>query len=340
MRYERKHLLGIKGLSREEVEHILATAEQFVQVSHRPLKRVPPLRGRTVINLFLEPSTRTRTSFEIAAKRLSADAVNISAKESSVTKGERLQDTVRTLQAMAPDIVVVRHPSSGACHYIAGQLTSSAVVNAGDGLHEHPTQALLDALTIRQQLGRLDKLKIVLVGDVLRSRVARSNIFLHHLLGNEVRAVAPPTLLPRELQELGVKVYHDMPSALEGADVVISLRMKFEYLHDHYIPSLDEFSKRFLITERLLQQYAPNSIVLAPGPFNRGTELTTEVIEGPRSQIFRQVENGVAVRMAVLFLHAKSSGSLSPEQPLSEFEVGARAGQEDFVGHKGSGRPS
>ncbi|MCC6952726.1 MAG: aspartate carbamoyltransferase catalytic subunit [Deltaproteobacteria bacterium] len=312
------HLLGIRGLSREQVEFILATAAQFVEVSERPIKRVPTLRGKTVVNLFLEASTRTRTSFEIAAKRLSADAVNIGAKDSSVTKGETLLDTVWTLQAMAPDVIVMRHPSSGAAHFIAQHLTRSAVVNAGDGLHEHPTQALLDALTIKQKLGKLTGLKIVLVGDVFRGRVARSNIFLHTLLGNEVRAVAPPTFIPPDLAQLGVKLYHDLPSALDGADVVMSLRIKTEYLQDAFIPSTDEYCRRFCITEPILAKYAPESIVLAPGPFNRGIEMSSEVVDGPRSQISKQVNYGVAVRMAVIYLLAIRQGAMNLSEHLKE----------------------
>ncbi len=296
------HLLSVAELDRDKINFILQTAEQFVEVSERSVKKVPTLRGKTVVNLFLEPSTRTRTSFEIAAKRLSADSVNISAKESSVTKGETLIDTALTIQAMAPDVVVVRHPASGAPHLIAKWLTNSAVVNAGDGLHEHPTQALLDALTIRQALGRLDNLTVCFVGDVLRSRVARSNINLHRLFGNTIRVVAPPTLAVREFRDLGAEVFYDLEPALEGADVVMSLRMKFEYQKDLYVPNLDEYSRRYCITEAKLSRYAPNSIVLAPGPFYRGVELTSEVVDGKRSQIAKQVTNGVAVRMAVLFL--------------------------------------
>lgn len=296
------HLLGIDGLSREQIEFVLDTAEQFVAVSERSVKKVPTLRGKTVVNLFLEPSTRTRTSFEIAAKRLSADAVNISGKESSTTKGETLVDTALTLQAMAPDVLVIRHSASGAAHLISRYLERTAVINAGDGLHEHPTQALLDALTIRQSLGRLDGLTLTLVGDALRGRVARSNILLHKAFGNTVRVVAPPTIAVREFEALGVEVHYHMESALEGADVVMSLRMKFEYLGDAFVPNLQEYSRKYCVTENLLAKHARNCIVLAPGPFIRGTEITSEVVDGPRSQISKQVTNGVAVRMAVIFL--------------------------------------
>lgn len=303
-----QHLLGIEGLSREQVEFYLDTAQQFCEVNERSVKKVPTLRGKTVINLFLEPSTRTRSSFEIAGKRLSAEVINVSEKQSSVTKGETLIDTALTLEAMHPDIVVMRHASSGSCELLTKVLKKAAVINAGDGLHEHPTQALLDALTIRQRLGKLSGLIITLVGDVLRSRVARSNILLHKLYGNEIRVVAPPTLAVKEFEELGARVYHDMPSALAGADVVMSLRMKHEYQTDHYIPNLDEYTRRFYISEKLLAAYAPNSVVLAPGPFIRGVEIDSPVIDGPRSLYAAQVGNGVAVRMAALFLMVSSRG--------------------------------
>ncbi len=296
------HLLGIAGLTKEQAEFYIENAEQFVEVSERDVKKVPTLRGKTVVNLFLEPSTRTRSSFEIAGKRLSADVINVSGSSSSTTKGETLIDTARTLQAMRPDVIVMRHSSSGACHLLAREVPNASIVNAGDGLHEHPTQAFLDALTIRQALGRLTNLTITLVGDVLRSRVARSNILLHRLFGNTVRIVAPPTLAVPEFQEFGCEVYHEMGPALEGADVVMSLRMKHEYLKDHFVPNLDEYTRRFYISERILAKHAPNCVVLAPGPFIRGTEIDSGVIDGPRSLYSRQVTNGVAVRMAVLFL--------------------------------------
>ncbi len=296
------HLLGIEGMSRSQIDFALDTAKEFVEVSQRNVKKVPTLRGKTVINMFLEDSTRTRSSFELAAKRLSADTINLTAKGSSINKGETLLDTAITLQSMAPDVVVIRHAAVGAPHFLAKHLKSTAVINAGDGLHEHPTQALLDALTIRQRLGRLTNLKIVLVGDILRARVARSNFFLHKAYGNEIRIVAPPTLARQEFKALGVKVFYDMPSALEGADVVMSLRMKHEYLKDFFVPNLEEYSRRYLITENLLAKYAPDSILLAPGPFVRGIEVASDVIDGPRSCYTQQVRNGVAVRMAMLFL--------------------------------------
>ena len=300
------HLISIKDLSLEQINYVLDTAEQFSAVNKRSVKKVPSLRGKTVLNVFFEASTRTRVSFEIAAKRLSADAVNISASGSSVSKGETLRDTALTLQAMDPDVIVVRHPESGAPKFFAEQLDRVAVVNAGDGLHEHPTQALLDALTIRQKLGKLEGLTITLVGDVLRSRVARSNILLHKMLGNKIRIVAPPTLALNEFKKLGVEVYYDLAEGISGADIVMSLRMKKEYLGETFVPTLDEYARKYCISEKILAEHAPNSILLAPGPFIRGIEVDTDVIDGPRSQVNVQVNNGVAVRMAVVFLLSQS----------------------------------
>ncbi|MCB0324198.1 MAG: aspartate carbamoyltransferase catalytic subunit [Bdellovibrionales bacterium] len=298
-----RHLLGINGLTREQVEYLLTTAEQFVEVSTRNVKKVPTLRGKTVINLFLEASTRTRSSFEIAGKRMSADVVNVSGSSSSTTKGETLIDTALTLESMDPDVVVIRHASSGAAHLIAKHLTRASVINAGDGLHEHPSQALLDALTMRQAFGTIEGLTVTIVGDVLRSRVARSNIHLLRLFGCSVRVVAPPTLAKKaEFEALGCQVFYHMPEALEGADVVMSLRMKHEYLKDLFVPNLDEYSRKYIVSEPMLARYAPNCKVLAPGPIIRGTEITSEVADGPRSLISRQVTNGVAVRMALLYV--------------------------------------
>lgn len=316
------HLLGIAGLTPEQIKFYLDTADQFVEVNERNVKKVPTLRGKTVINLFLEPSTRTRSSFEIAGKRLSAEVINVSDKQSSVTKGETLIDTALTLQAMSPDVVVVRHPSSGAPHLLTKYLKKCAIVNAGDGLHEHPTQALLDTLTIRQHYGRIDNLTITLVGDAFRSRVARSNLILHRLLGNKVRVVAPPSLAVKEFKDLGAEVFHEMGPALEGADVVMSLRMKHEYLKDHFVPNLDEYTRRFYISEKLLEKYAPSSVVLAPGPYIRGVEIDTGVIDGPRSLYAKQVSNGVAVRMAVLFLMVVARGEQGLDIELSDVKEG------------------
>lgn len=313
------HLLGIDGLDREAIEYYLDTSQEFVEINNRSVKKVPTLRGKTVVNLFLEPSTRTRSSFEIAGKRMSADVINISEKSSSTTKGETLLDTVYTLQSMNPDVVVLRHPSSGAGHFIAKWLTGPAVVNAGDGLHEHPTQAILDALTIRQHFDSLDGLTICYVGDVLRSRVFRSDVLLFKQFGCKQRIVAPATLANSHFESLGVEVHHHLETALEGADVVVSLRMKHEYLGEQFVPNLDEYSQKYIISEAMLERYAPNSVVLAPGPMVRGIEITSEVADGPRSLIRKQVSNGVAVRMAILFLMcAGRGGNLEVEEESAE----------------------
>lgn len=307
------HVLGIAGMTREQIEFILATAQQFREVNTRSVKKVPSLRGKTVINLFLEPSTRTRTSFEIAAKRMSADAINISAGTSSVTKGETLIDTALTLQAMAPDVVVLRHSESGASHLLAEVLSSCAIVNAGDGLHEHPSQALLDALTIHNRLGRLSDITLTMVGDVLRSRVARSNILLHRILGNKVRIVAPPTLARKEFEEMGVEVYSKMEDAVVDSDVIMSLRMKFEYLKDIFVPNLDEYSRLYCVGEKHMKLAKPDCLLMAPGPFVRGVEVDSAVVDGPQSLVSDQVENGVAVRMALLFLLTTGKGVSQPD---------------------------
>jgi aspartate carbamoyltransferase catalytic subunit len=311
------HLLGIKGLSKQEIYRYLDTAESFVEVSQRDIKKVPTLRGKTIVNVFFEPSTRTLASFDIAGKRLSADTINLSAGSSSVKKGETLLDTVRTLEAMNPDILVMRHSESGAPEFASLHLQRSAVVNAGDGAHEHPTQALLDLLTLRQHFatcGRsLEGLSIGFVGDVRHSRVARSNVWAHAQLGNRVRLIGPPTLVPSDFAgcfgSKNVTVCHDLVSGLEGLDVVVCLRMQLERQTEHFVPNLDEYSREFCVSERLLARYAPTSVVLHPGPMNRGLEITGEVADGPRSLIRRQVNNGVAVRMAVLYLLARSAGS-------------------------------
>jgi aspartate carbamoyltransferase catalytic subunit len=310
--YKDNHLLGIQGHTRDEIQYLIDTSQTFVEVGERKVKKVPALRGKTIINLFLEPSTRTRTSFEIAGKRLSADVINVSGSSSSTTKGETLVDTLLNVKAMNPDLVVVRHSYSGCCELLKRMVPGASIINAGDGLHEHPTQALLDALTLQQHFGSLDGLTITLVGDSLRSRVARSTIYLHALYGNKIRIVAPPTLAHPHFKDLGVEVFHHMKDALPGSDVVMSLRMKHEYQKDVYIPNLDEYTKRFIISESVLSKYCPESIVLAPGPIIRGVEITSEVADGPRSLIFKQVNNGVAVRMAMLFLLAtgKSQDSI------------------------------
>jgi aspartate carbamoyltransferase catalytic subunit len=315
-----KHLLGIAGLTRNDLEYLLENAEQFVEVGTRDLKKVPALRGKTIVNLFLEPSTRTRASFEIAGKRLSADTINIGASDSSVVKGETLLDTAKNLEAMAPDILDIRHKESGSPHFLAKHLTSTSVVNAGDGLHEHPTQALLDLLTLRQHFGKagrkLDELKIAIVGDVRHSRVARSNVWAHKLLGNEVTLVGPPTLVPPEFAAEGcfgesVRIEHSLAKGVAGADVVLCLRMQLERQTEHFVPTLEEYSKEYCISERILSRYAPDSVVLHPGPANRGTEISGEVLDGKRSLVSQQVNNGVAVRMAVLFSLATGTQTAS-----------------------------
>ncbi len=310
-----KHLLDIRSLNREQLLFLLENADKFCEVSERSLKKVPALRGKTIILLFLEPSTRTRASFEIAGKRLSADTINISASGSSVVKGESLYDTARTLEAMAPDILVMRHPQSGAAHFLSRILKYTAVVNAGDGMHEHPTQALLDCLTLKQFFNskgqELQGKTVAIVGDILHSRVARSNIWAHLLLGNKVRLVGPPTLLPSDFSNMQVwgehlSVHHRLADGIQGADVVMALRMQLERQKGHFISNTDEYSRYYGINESVLQRYAPDAVVMHPGPLNRGVELSSEVADGPRSLISKQVANGVAVRMAALFALAAS----------------------------------
>jgi len=306
MTFNLKHLLGIRELSVDQITHLLDTAETFRDVSKREIKKVPALRGRTVINLFFEPSTRTRTSFEIAAKRLSADAVNISVSTSSVSKGETLLDTARNLEAMAPDCIVIRHSSAGAPQHLA-RSSSAAIVNAGDGSHEHPTQALLDALTIREHKGRISGLKVAIIGDVLHSRVARSNIYLLSKLGASVSVAGPGTLVPPEFAELidqGVRVERKIEDALVDADVVMILRVQRERQTDAFVPSMREYAVHYGLHLRHLSLAAPDAIAMHPGPMNRGIEIASEIADGGRSLILEQVTNGVAVRMAVLYLLA------------------------------------
>jgi len=301
-----KHLLGIRELSADQITHLLDTAETFLDVSKREIKKVPALRGRTVINLFFEASTRTRTSFEIAAKRLSADAVNISVSTSSVSKGETLLDTARNLQAMAPDCIVIRHSAAGAPHHLA-QICDAAIVNAGDGAHEHPTQALLDALTMREYKGRLNGLKVAIIGDILHSRVARSNVYLLSKLGASVSVAGPGTLVPAEFAGLidhGVRVERRIEDAIAGADVVMILRVQKERQTEAFFPSMREYAVHYGLHLSHLSLAAPDAIVMHPGPMNRGIEVSSEIADGGRSLILDQVTNGVAVRMAVLYLLA------------------------------------
>ncbi len=304
--FPHRSLLDIEGLTKGDVERILDTAEAFLQVSRRPVRKVPTLRGKTVINLFYEASTRTRTSFELAGKRLSADVINMNVSASSVKKGETLQDTCRTLQAMHPDVIVMRHGASGAANYVASKIDCS-VINAGDGMHAHPTQALLDAFTIRREKGTLEDLTVTIVGDIAHSRVARSNAHLLKLFGCEVRVVGPRTLLPPAVDSLGVKVFDDLARALEGADVVMVLRIQRERLEGALLPSLREYARTFGIGPRTIEYAKQDAIVMHPGPMNRGVEIESVIADGDRSVVLEQVEAGVAVRMALLYLLAGES---------------------------------
>ena len=308
--FKLKHLLGIRELSADQIVHLLDTAESFRDISKREIKKVPALRGRTVINLFFEPSTRTRTSFEIAAKRLSADAVNISVSTSSVSKGETLLDTARNLEAMAPDCIVIRHSSAGAPYHLT-RVCNAAIVNAGDGAHEHPTQALLDALTIREHKDGFEGLKVAIIGDILHSRVARSNIYLLSKLGASVSVAGPGTLVPSEfagLIEQSVSVERNIEDAIDGADAVMILRIQRERQTDAFLPSMREYAVHYGLHLNHLGLAAPDAIVMHPGPMNRGIEMSSEIADGGRSLILDQVTNGVAVRMAVLYLLARGSG--------------------------------
>jgi aspartate carbamoyltransferase catalytic subunit len=298
-----RHLLGIAGLLPEEITLILDTAEAFAQIATREIKRVPTLRGKTVINFFVEPSTRTRSSFEVAEKRLSADSLNFAASASSLVKGETLLDTARNLEAMAPDFIVIRHSQPGAPHFLSRHCRS-AIVNAGDGAHEHPTQALLDAFTIRQHKKRLSGLKVAIVGDILHSRVARSNVLLLRTMGAEVTLCAPPTLMPRDVEACGARTTYHTDEAVEGADVIMMLRIQMERMHSGFFPSLREYAQLYGLDARRLGRAAGDAIVMHPGPINRGIEIMGDVADGAASVILEQVSNGVAVRMAVLYLLA------------------------------------
>jgi aspartate carbamoyltransferase catalytic subunit len=298
-----KHLLSAGDLTRDDATQILDTAEEMLSIAKRPIKKLPTLRGLTVVNLFFEDSTRTRISFEAAAKRLSADVINFSAKGSSASKGEGLKDTALTLEAMGADAVVVRHHASGAPHRLAeAGWTRGVVVNAGDGTHEHPTQALLDAFTMRRHLGDLDGRRVTIVGDVLHSRVARSNALLLHTLGAEVTLVAPPTLLPVGVEHWPVDTSYDLDASLEGADAVMMLRVQRERMNASFFPSAREYSRRYGLDTARMGRLADDAVVMHPGPMNRGMEISADVADSDRSVIVEQVTNGVAVRMAVLYL--------------------------------------
>jgi len=330
-RFQPRHLLGIEGLAQSDVLALLDGAEAFFEVSRRPVRKVPTLRGKTIINVFFEASTRTRTSFELAGKRLSADVVNISASTSSVTKGETLADTMATLEAMRSDVLVIRHPASGAAQYVAEKLDAMAlarpsgldasrVVNAGDGLHEHPTQALLDAFTMRRHFARtrgaaesdgpasFEGLTVAICGDVSHSRVARSNAHLLNLFGCKVRFAAPRTLLPVDVESLGVEVFDRVEPAIEGADVVMILRIQRERIEGALLPSMREYARTFGIGERTMRAAKPDALVMHPGPMNRGVEISADLADGKQSAVLDQVEAGVAVRMSVLYHLAADPG--------------------------------
>jgi aspartate carbamoyltransferase catalytic subunit len=307
MRWNRKDLLGLRELSANEINFVLETADAFKQVGTREVKKVPALRGKTLVNFFIEPSTRTRTSFELAAFRLSADVINISATTSSLTKGETLKDTARNLEALHADILVLRHSSAGAPQFLAERLKAS-VVNAGDGAHEHPTQALLDLYTIRDKCGKISDLHVVIIGDILFSRVARSNIFGLTKLGARVTLVGPSTLVPREFEKLGVKVSYDIDEVLPEADVVNLLRIQHERQRKEYFPGIGEYIHMFGLTKERARRLKPNCLIMHPGPINRGVEIDSDVADGLHSVILDQVTNGLAVRMAVLYLCGRIAG--------------------------------
>jgi aspartate carbamoyltransferase catalytic subunit len=299
----KKDLLGIADLTSEEIYLVLETADAMREIGQRPIKKVPTLRGKTVVNLFYEPSTRTRTSFEIAEKRLSADTLNVAVAASSVLKGETLADTARNIEAMSPDMIVLRHPSSGACQMLA-QLCKSRIINAGDGMHEHPTQALLDAFTIREHKPRFEGLRVAIVGDLLHSRVLRSNALLLTKLGADVWVSGPPTLLPPGIGRLGVHVTTSVDEAVTDADVIMMLRIQQERMQGAFFPSLREYFNVFGMTAARVRRAKSDVIIMHPGPMNRGVEIASDVADGPYSVILEQVANGVAVRMAVLYLLA------------------------------------
>jgi aspartate carbamoyltransferase catalytic subunit len=299
----KKDLLGIADLTPEEIYLVLETADAMREIGQRPIKKVPTLRGKTVVNLFYEPSTRTRTSFEIAEKRLSADTLNVAVAASSVLKGETLADTARNIEAMSPDMIVLRHASSGACHLLS-RICKSRIINAGDGMHEHPTQALLDAFTIKEHKPGFEGLKVAIIGDLLHSRVLRSNVLLLTKLGADVWVSGPPTLLPPGIDRLGVRVTTSVDEAVQDADVIMMLRIQQERMQGAFFPSLREYFNVFGVTTERVRRAKPDVIIMHPGPMNRGVEIASDVADGPYSVILEQVANGVAVRMAVLYLLA------------------------------------
>ncbi len=301
MKFQRKDILGIKDLTVDEINHILDTAESFVEVSTREIKKVPTLRGKTIVNLFLEASTRTRTSFEIAAKRLSADTINISASTSSLVKGETLIDTARNLEAMNPDVIVIRHSASGAPHMLA-KVVKQSIINAGDGAHEHPSQALLDMMTIKQKKGGLAGLTVAILGDIAHSRVARSNIYGLTRMGAKVAVAGPAMMLPRDIDQMGVTVFDRIEEAIKDADIIMVLRIQLERQDQKIFPSLREYSNYFCLNKTNITLAKKDVLVMHPGPINRGIEIASDIADGPYSVILNQVTNGVAVRMALLYL--------------------------------------
>lgn len=305
--WTRKDLLGIRDLSPEEIGLLLETTKSFQEISLRPVKKVPALRGKTVANLFFEPSTRTRISFELAEKRLSADTINMVGSTSSMVKGESLKDTVRNIESLKVHIVVMRHSSSGAPHRLAPAIQAS-VINAGDGINEHPTQALLDMFTVLEKKGRLEGLKISFVGDILHSRVARSNIWGLTKMGARVTVCAPKTLLPAEIERLGVHATTDLKEAVEDADVLNLLRIQLERQSESFFPSIREYANSYQINREILKRAKPDVLIMHPGPVNRGVEITSDVVDGPYSVILDQVTHGLAVRMAVLYLLSGGRG--------------------------------
>jgi len=301
MPFSRHHLTGMKGLTREEIETILTTAESLKEISFRDIKKVPTLRGKTIVNFFHEPSTRTRTSFEIAAKRLSADTVSLSAGTSSLVKGETLIDTAKNLEAMAPDVIVIRHSMAGAPHLLSRSVKAS-IINAGDGMHEHPTQALLDLMTIREKKGTLQGLQVAIIGDIAHSRVARSNIIGLKTMGAQVMVAGPPTMIPPHLDAFGVEVSYQLEEFIPRADVIMMLRVQLERQQQLLFPSLREYSRFFGLHPENMKKAKKDVIIMHPGPVNRGVELHPDLADGPFSVILDQVTNGVAVRMALLYL--------------------------------------
>lgn len=304
MSFNQQHVLDIESLKAEEISTVLDLADRFMEISERSIKKVPTLRGKTVVNVFMEPSTRTRISFELAEKRLSADTVNFSASGSSTSKGETLLDTIRNIEAMNPDLLVIRHSEAGSPHFIAKRIAPHiGVVNAGDGLHAHPTQALLDAATMRSEKGSLEGLKVTIVGDIMHSRVARSNINCLNKMGAKVRLCAPKTMLPVSVEQLGVEVFHRLDQGVEGADVVMMLRIQNERMGgDCLFPNTREYANTFGLNEKVMKLAAKDALIMHPGPINRGVELPSSLADCAQSVILKQVSYGVAVRMAVLYL--------------------------------------